>query len=79
MSISIDPPKPKYWLGEYILFNREKRGGFDPVAGVGEITSIDVLINREPEKWLIRYFCETVDDDILEEEIVGPMTVGEKR
>lgn len=81
-------PVPKYKLGEWIMFNRDGASYIEGLEGnrAGKICSIDIGMSarehdcdNKPGEWQIRYWCERVDDPIIDNMVLGVIESPVKR
>ncbi len=85
----IQPPMPKYWIGEHVMFDRSRLSyARDEGMMLGTINSIEVRIadpkskpvdtRNVPGQWQVLY-CTEHNDQVPEDCILGPCVVGKKR
>lgn len=91
MTKPTQPPTPKYWFDEHVMFDRSHLSYASDEDGpkIGVVNDIEVRIahpkskpvdtKNVPGQWQILYCMKDIDDQVPEECILGPCVLGEKR
>ena len=71
------PPMPMYWVGEWVRY-KEDEAFMGPSAEekIGKIQKVEVYTDWDTP-WLVMYFLENCQDEVLQEEILCKVTEKE--